>query len=106
MTITLEVPGHGPYLCYDELSGRYVMSSISMLEACVDDLSLTMIEDGDVMLNDFYEAIGLSYIALAAQLRWSETKRLRLRFNAILTVEGYPAINFSFVTPPRSDLRL
>jgi len=103
MKYTMEVPGDGPHLCIDEITGRPLMSSIPQLERDANELNVHMLSEGDVSVNDFYNLIGLPTLGFFEDFGWNSRDPIRLHFDAKLMDDGQPAIVFSFRTPPKLD---
>lgn len=93
----------GTELCYDEWSGRYFMSSMQKLEEAINDINRTIIDYGDVCLNDFYDRIGLPSIPMGDEFGWSGPK-IEGRFGAVTAFDGRPAISVGFRTAPKENL--
>ena len=96
------VTGKGATKCFDHLSGRYFYSDIDRIKKAENELNRRMIIDTYVSLNDFYDEIGLSQIAIGNDLGWSVDKGLiDIDFSAQLDEEGDPALVIDYRIAPR-----
>lgn len=95
---------NGTELCYDELSGRYFRGSVSIIEQAVNTVNHELLEGSDVVLNDFYDHVGLSTVSIGTFLGWREGDRLEARFGSVIAPNGSPAISFWFHDTPK-DIR-
>lgn len=93
----------GTELCYDEWSGRYFMSSMQKIEEAINDINRTIIDYGDVCLNEFYDRVGLPGIPMGDTFGWSGPK-IEGRFGAVTAIDGRPAISVGFRTAPKDNL--
>lgn len=95
------IVGNGDTLCYDTLSGRYFKSDIEKLKRAENELNRQMRNDDYVSLNDFYDAIGLSFTKIGSQLGWHIDKGfIELEFSAQLTDEGKPCLVLDYQVAP------
>lgn len=101
---TMKIPGDGPHLCVDDISGRPVMSSIAQLEALSNELNVLMLSEGDVSLNDFYNLVGLPTLPFFDNFGWNARDRISIRFTGKLSDEGEPAVLFHFAPLPMADV--
>lgn len=91
---------NGTQLCQDELSGRYFMGSVPIIERAINNINRQINDDGDVSLNEFYDHVGLPPIQLGQDLGWSGTK-VEAKFGSGTTSDGRPAITFWFQPTPK-----
>lgn len=95
------IVGNGDTLCYDTISGRYFKSDIEKLKRAENELNRQMRNDDYVSLNDFYDAIGLSFTKMGNDLGWHIDKGfIELDFNAQLTSEGKPCLVLDYEIAP------
>ena len=95
------VVGNGETLCYDTLSGRYFKSDKDRLIRAENELNRQMRNDDYVSLNEFYDAIGLSFTKIGEDLGWHIDKGfIELDFSAQLTPEGTPCLVLDYQVAP------
>lgn len=95
------IVGNGDTLCYDSLSGRYFKSDIEKLKRAENELNRQMRNDDYVSLNEFYDAIGLSFTKIGEELGWHIDKGfIELDFSAQLTTEGKPCLVLDYQVAP------
>lgn len=94
---------NGGELCYDDFSGRYFQGSMAKIEQATNDLNRVLLDKGDSSLNDFYDYVGLPAIEIGNDFGWSG-KSVNVRFGAVTTPEGKPALSFWFHSPPKPDM--
>lgn len=97
------VLGGGTELMHDNLTNRWFMGSVPIVEKAIYDLNVRLLEDGDVSLNDYYEFVGLDAVPLGENMGWSGVK-LEPRFGAVKTSDGRSAIDVWFSKAPKSQL--
>lgn len=92
-------------LCYDEISGRYFMSSIERLKRIEADLQGEAISlfDNWITLNDLYDRLGLENISIGDDLGWSTINgdRLHIKFDAVIAPDNTPCIALAYDVQPR-----
>ena len=97
------VTGKGETLCYDVLNDRYFRSDIDKLKRAANDVSHTMLLEGYVSLNDFYDEIGLKRVSKGDDLGWNANRSrdlVEIDPSAQLTEDGEPCIVLQFKVPP------
>lgn len=62
--------GHGDLLCYDVFSGRYFRSSQMHIERIILDFDKTLVDGGEVCINDIFIGIGLPPITVGDLFVW------------------------------------
>lgn len=97
--------GTGDTLCYDAICGRYFTSSIEKLKSALNELNMTLVEDGFVSLNQYYDLIGLPDGTLGDDLGWNMNDRhatVQLDLSAQLTKDETqrPCMVVGFKVPP------
>lgn len=95
----------GTELCYDELSGRYFRGSVGVIESAVNTVNHQLLEGSDVVLNDFYDHLGLSTNSIGTFLGWREGDRLSVKFGSVIAPDGTPAVSFWFHDTPKDIQR-
>jgi hypothetical protein len=97
------ITGHGTELCYDEISGRYFMSSVAKLEDANNEVNRRLIDDGDCSLNDYYDFVGLPPIPWGLQYGWSGPAKVRMSFGSTTSPDGRAAISAWFQETPKDN---
>lgn len=105
ITIINSEMGESLSLCYDEISGRYFMSSIERLkriEADLNNRARNLFENW-VTLNDLYDLIGLENISIGDDLGWSvfSGDMLHIHYDAVLAPDNTPCIAMAYEVQPR-----
>lgn len=102
----------GETLCYDALSGRYFKSDIEYIRRAVNNLNERLLFDTHVVLNEFYDEIGLEEIfPMGEQLGWTVNPDsahkglIELDFSSQLA-EGTPCLVVGFSNAPRYDYEM
>ena len=103
MKYVMEVPGDGPHLCVDDITGRPIMSSIPLLESRVSEMNVLLLSEGEVSLNDFYNLVGLPTIPFLDQFGWNARDPISIRFTGKILDDGQPAILFYFSPLPMTS---
>lgn len=99
----------GDTLCYDVINDRYFKSDIDKLKRAANEVSHTMLIEGYVSLNEFYEEIGLKPTPHGDDLGWNANKNrdlVELDLSAQLTDDGTPCIVLSFKVAPTYNYNL
>lgn len=97
------ITGKGETLCYDVFNDRYFRSDIDKLKRAANEVSHTMLLEGYVSLNEFYEEIGLKPVPKGYDLGWNANKSrdlVEIDPSAQLTDEGEPCIVVNFKVAP------
>lgn len=100
--------GQGDTLCMDAWSGRYFYSDIEIIRRAAVDLSRSVLNDNDVTLNDFYDAIGLPSIKLGDAFGWDVQKNpelIELNYSAQLDPKKRPVMVIDFRYAPKYNPR-
>jgi len=90
--------------CLDEWSGRPFKSNINKIAVAVAELNESILSDGEMMVNDLYDLLGLDPNASGHHLGWTEP--LTVKFTPMLDKKGRPILAFSFVETPNNNARL
>lgn len=97
------ITGKGETLCYDVFNDRYFRSDIDKLKRAANEVSHTMLIEGYVSLNDYYEALGLKPVSKGYDLGWNANKSrdlVEIDPSAQLTDDGEPCIVLNFKVAP------
>lgn len=97
------ITGKGETLCYDVFNDRYFKSDIDKLKRAANEVSHTMLIEGYVSLNEFYEAVGLKPVSKGYDLGWNANKSrdlVEIDPSAQLTEDGTPCIVLNFKVAP------
>lgn len=97
------VTGKGSTRCYDCISGRYFESDIDKLRKAENELNRQILVDMYASLNDFYDLIGLSPIAMGEDLGWNIDKQPELYFSAQLSDDEEPCLVVNYSVAPRYE---
>lgn len=92
--------GTGEVLCYDAFSGRYFSSTMENIRRAENNLNQTIIHDGSVSLNEFYEALGLQQVGVGDELGWNLDRLISVDFGTDITPDGKPCLAISFQLDP------
>ena len=92
--------GNGEMLCYDELSGRYFKSDVETLRRAMNDVNRDMRMNMWVLLNEWYNEIGLEGIALGDDIGWDVDRPLELEFTSKLTSKNEPCLVVEYYPLP------
>lgn len=94
------ITGHGNYLCYDKISGRYFQSDIESLRRAENLLDRRMIDQMFVSLNELYLEIGLNPIAAGDNIGWHiDTGYIGMSFSSQLADDGQPCLVMECAEP-------
>lgn len=94
----------GTELCYDDWSGRYFMGSVTKIEAALNTLNRTLLDNGEASLNSFYDNLGLTSITMGDRFGWSGRDQVEAKFAPVTTSDGRPAVGFWFRSEPKDNL--
>jgi hypothetical protein len=83
----------GNVLMYDNMSGRYLKSTMDDVDRAVNILNKRMMSDMTVLLNDFYTEIGLDVIKLGCEVGWDiEKDSIDVRYTSTIADNGEPCL--------------
>lgn len=100
------VLGSNEYLFLDEASGRYFTSNMERVLRICKDLSLRMVSENWIPLNDFYYEVGLPPISLGNGLGWNlDDGEIDPHTVTGTASNGAPCHVLSFRVRPRFDYR-
>lgn len=94
------ITGNGEMLCYDDLSGRYFKSDVETLRRAMNDVNRDMRMNMWVLLNEWYNEIGLEGIALGDDIGWDVDRPLELEFTSKLTSKNEPCLVVEYFPLP------
>lgn len=97
------VTGQGRCLMCDGMFGRYFYSDIEKVRRVVSDFRAGMYGGEEwVSLNEFYDALGLSYVKLGDELGWDlSTGEISIDFSTTITEDGQPCIVLCYDIKPK-----
>lgn len=101
--------GNGNTLCVDAISGRAFYSDLETVRRCINDLNNSLMQVGQVSLNDYFYALGIDEIKYeyASQIGWSYEKGVCGRlieavYTSSLTPKGKPYMIIDITTAPKN----
>lgn len=97
------VTDFGTELCYDELSGRYFLSSMVKMQDAVNDLNRLLVTEGSASLNEWYDLVGLPPIPWGMQFGWNGVGKLEASYGATTASDGRSAISVWFQDSPKDN---
>lgn len=93
--------GNGDTLIYDSLSGRYFRSSRNAIEAAVNALNKTLIDDYTASVNDFYNELDIPTIGAGNLIGWKIDKdQLEISFDSDMDRNGNPFLILNYYNRP------
>lgn len=96
------ITGNGDYLCYDVFSSRYFRSTIESLQRAEIAFNKTLLFEGWLDINRFYDDIGLEPITLGDEMGWVATNALmELKFTSKLAKNDEPCLVVDYYASPR-----
>lgn len=98
------ITGKGETLCFDKYTSRYFKSDIETIRRIVNDINRTIIYDGYVSLNDFYDAVGLPHCELGDLLGWkTDDGKFDVDFSYGGSDDGTPCLVIDYNIVPKYD---
>ena len=96
----------GETLCYDPWSGRYFRSDVNELRRIANELSMVLMRQDFVYLNDFYDELGgeMDRTKPGGDYGWDVNHGglpLEMKFETNMANNGEPCVVLDFVNPPR-----
>ena len=80
-------------LCFDNISGSYFISSMAKLKDIEHELNKRMLNENYVMLNEYFEEIGLDSCYIGSVMGWHIDRGfLDLDFDSMVTKDGKLAL--------------
>lgn len=100
------VTDNGETQFYDPMSGRYFKSETEKVNAAVNSLNKSMIQDigGYISLNELYDELGIDPVELGDTLGWDLDRGLiDIGFTSMIADNGKPCIVLDYINPPLYD---
>lgn len=99
---TIIITGKGNTLCYDEYSGRYFRGDIEDIKRSINKLNADLLNGNWILLNDFYDLIGLKTVGMGEDWGWSicTTGPIDIRMSACLTEKDEPCLVLEYEVKP------
>lgn len=94
------VLGDREILCFDQYTGRYFNSSMETLKQAQNKINYRMIRENYASLNDFYDCVGLDWVATGDDVGWNSDAMLELSFTTVLSEDQRPCLAIDFHTVP------
>lgn len=70
-------------LFLETMTGRYFNSSVELLRQAAIDMNEEIVNSDYILLNDWYERIGLARVQIGDETGWNHTKKIELEFSAV-----------------------
>lgn len=97
---TVIITGNGDALFHDDYTDRYFKSNIEKIRKVQNDLNAKMMHEGNISLNEFYEAIGLHRLTRGDDVGWNLDSLINVEFHGVISPEGEPCISMTFMKQP------
>lgn len=95
------VAGHGGYLAYDTLSGRYFVGDREKIRSAVNDFNQMLIGGVFCTVNEWYACLDLPAIVMGDQLGWSTDRLLDVYIDGGVHEEtGEPTLVIYYLSSP------
>lgn len=93
----------GTELCHDDMTGRYFLSNMNLIDAAVNEVNAMLIDEGELDLNIFYDRLGLEPVPFGDDFGWSKakTKKVGVNYGNVTSPDGRPAISITFRPAPK-----
>lgn len=99
------ITNNGTVKCKDEYTGRFFYSNAFAIQKAIDKLSIDIVSQEWVSLNDFYELIGLDYVKLGDSLGWHASSyggtSIPVHFTALLDDDKTPCLVLEYDCEPK-----
>lgn len=93
--------GNGDTLVYDSLSGRYFRSSKNAIEAAVNSINKSLLNDYVMTVNEFYNELGVPTIGAGSLIGWrSDKELLEVNFESDVDQNGNPYLILEYRNRP------
>ena len=93
--------GNGDTLVYDSLSGRYFRSSKNAIEAAVNSINKSLLNDYVMTVNEFYNELGVPTIGAGSLIGWrSDKELLEVNFESDVDQNGNPYLILAYRNRP------
>ena len=97
----------GQTIFYDPISGRYFKSDIEAVKRVTNEVNRTLVSEGYICLNEFYEALGLDPIRIGDDIGWRADRSLiDLKLGAELASDGTPCVVLDYYVAPKYDYNM
>lgn len=94
------ITGSGDSVFHDAHTGRYFKSNIEKIRKVQNDLNARLMHEGNISLNEFYEAIGIPRLNHGDDFGWGIDNLLNVEFHAVISESGEPCISIEFMKQP------
>lgn len=93
--------GNGHVLCCDLYTHRYFRSNIETLRKAQNDINARLNNEVYVVLDEFYDLIGLPFTSHSGYVGWESDKLMELKFSTVMAEDGEPclAYEFNYIAP-------
>lgn len=90
------VVGTGHVLCCELFTHRYFRSDMETLRRAQNDINAKIVNEIYVVLDEFYDIIGISHTSTSDKLGWNSDKLMELQFSTVLSDNGEPCLAFDY----------
>lgn len=97
------VTGNGDVMCYDDLTGRYFLSSMEKLRSAVNTINEKILSSGYASLTELYDEFGLKATAFSEEVGWKDNQLISVTYSTVMSDDGRPCISISYDTHPVRD---
>lgn len=92
----------GDMLCFDSISGRYFKSDYEQIRQSMNNLNSRLNHEMYISLNELYDELGLSNIAIGYELGWNiSTGLIDFYYSSQLAQDGTPCLVIGYSNPPK-----
>jgi hypothetical protein len=102
-TKELILAGAGEVLCYDQLTGRYFMSSVESIKRAENAVNYEIVNHDSASLSKFYDEVGLSPTPYSDSVGWDIDNRCEIQFSTVMSIDDRPCISVDFARWPKPD---
>lgn len=102
-TRELILAGAGEVLCYDQLTGRYFMSSVESIKRAENAVNYEIVNHDSASLSKFYDEVGLSPTPYSDSVGWDIDNRCEIQFSTVMSIDDRPCISVDFARWPKPD---
>lgn len=92
----LIIVGPGYVLCCELFTHRYFRSNMETLRKAQNDINARIVSDMYVVLDEFYDLIGLAHTSNSNNIGWDSAKLMELQFSSVLAEGGEPCLSFDY----------
>lgn len=90
------VAGSGQVLCCELLTHRYFRSDMETLRKAQNDINSKVVNGLYVVLDEFYDILGLPYTSVSGNMGWDSNKLMELEFSTVLSSDNEPCLAFEY----------